>query len=108
MINDPRIPNAFAPPMAIKPSGTHNAIKIIAGIVATLIAVLLGLIVLLLIGVETGPIALMIGLVSATLPVPLYLVLVLWIDRYEAEPFWMLATAFFLGSAGSCVLRLPP
>lgn len=98
MINDPRTPNAFAPPMAIKPSGTHNAIKIIAGIVATLVAVLLGLIVLLLIGVETGPIALMIGLVSATLPVPLYLALVLWIDRYEAEPFWMLATAFFWGA----------
>jgi RsiW-degrading membrane proteinase PrsW (M82 family) len=98
MINDPRIPNAFAPPLAIKPSGAHNAIKIVAGIVATLIAVLLGLIVLLLIGVETGPIALMIGLVSATIPVPLYLVLVLWIDRYEAEPFWMLATAFFWGA----------
>jgi len=32
------------------------------------------------------------------LPVPLYLVLVLWIDRYEAEPFWMLATAFFWGA----------
>lgn len=98
MINDPRIPNAFAPPLAIKPSGAHNAIKVVAGIVATLIAVLLGLIVLLLIGVETGPIALMIGLVSATIPVPLYLVLVLWIDRYEAEPFWMLATAFFWGA----------
>jgi RsiW-degrading membrane proteinase PrsW (M82 family) len=52
----------------------------------------------LLIGVETGPIALLIGLVSATLPVPLYLVLVLWIDRYEAEPVWMLATAFFWGA----------
>jgi protease PrsW len=98
MINDPRSPNAFPPPMAIKPSGTHNAIKIIAGIVAILIALLLGLIVLLLIGFETGPIALLIGLVSATLPVPLYLVLVLWIDRYEAEPFWMLATAFFWGA----------
>jgi protease PrsW len=98
MINDPRSPNAFPPPMAIKPSGTHNAIKIIAGIIAILIALLLGLIVLLLIGVETGPIALLIGLVSATLPVPLYLVLVLWIDRYEAEPFWMLATAFFWGA----------
>jgi RsiW-degrading membrane proteinase PrsW (M82 family) len=53
---------------------------------------------LLLIGFETGPIALLIGLVSATLPVPIYLVLVLWIDRYESEPFWMLATAFFWGA----------
>jgi len=98
MTNDPRPANAFAPPIPIKKSGAFVAIKIVAGIIATLVALLLGLIVLLLIGVETGPIALLIGLVSATLPVPLYLVLVLWIDRYEAEPAWMLATAFFWGA----------
>ena len=32
------------------------------------------------------------------MPVPIYLVLVLWIDRYESEPYWMLATAFFWGA----------
>ncbi|MDQ2935959.1 MAG: PrsW family intramembrane metalloprotease [Acidobacteriota bacterium] len=99
MINDPRIANAgnVAPPIVIKPSGNKAAIKIVLGIVAALVALLLGLIVLLLIGFETGPVALLIGLVSATIPVPIYLVLVLWIDRYESEPFWMLATAFFWG-----------
>ncbi len=96
MTNDPR--TALAPPLAMRPSGSKNAIKIIFGILAALVALLLGLIVLLLIGVETGPVALLIGLVSATVPVPLYLVLVLWIDRYEAEPGWMLATAFFFGA----------
>jgi RsiW-degrading membrane proteinase PrsW (M82 family) len=96
MINDPR--TAFAAQMVMKPSGSKNAIKIIFGILAALIALLFGLIVLLLIGVETGPVALLIGLVSATVPVPLYLVLVLWIDRYEAEPGWMLVTAFFWGA----------
>jgi RsiW-degrading membrane proteinase PrsW (M82 family) len=100
MMNDPRLANAagFATPIAIKPAGNKNAIKIVLGIVAALVALLLGLIVLLLIGVETGLVPLLIGLVSATLPVPLYLVLVLWIDRYEAEPPWMLATAFFWGA----------
>ena len=98
MINDPRNPNALGPPSAIKPSSVLTAIKIVAGILAALVALLLGLIVLLLIGFETGPIALLVGLVSATLPVPFYLLLVLWIDRYEAEPFWMLATAFFWGA----------
>lgn len=100
MINDPRTANAanLATAMAIKPSASKNAIKIVLGVIAALIALLLGLIVLLLIGVETGPVALLIGLISATLPVPLYLVLVLWIDRYEAEPLWMLATAFFWGA----------
>jgi RsiW-degrading membrane proteinase PrsW (M82 family) len=65
---------------------------------AILITLLLGLIVLVLIGFETGPVGLLIGIVSATLPVPFYLMLVLWIDRYESEPLWMLATAFFWGA----------
>ncbi len=98
MMNAPQNPNAFVPPVVLKPSGTQNAIKIIAAIIAVLVAILLGLIVLVLIGVETGPLPLLIGLISATLPVPIYLALVLWIDRYEAEPFWMLATAFFWGA----------
>ena len=102
MINDPRSGNVpppnFQPPMIMPRSGGRSAIKIILGIIAALIALLLGLLVLLLIGVETGPVALLIGLVSATLPVPIYLVLVLWIDRYEAEPYWMLGTAFFWGA----------
>ena len=100
MINDPRSAGAgnFVAPLVVKPSATRSVLKIILGIAAALIAILLGLIVLLLIGFETGPVALLVGLVSATIPVPLYLVLVLWIDRYESEPFWMLATAFFWGA----------
>jgi len=102
MINDPRLASVanrnIAPPMAMTRPAGRSVIKIILGVVAALIALLLGLLVLLLIGVQTGPVALLIGLVSATLPVPIYLVLVLWIDRYEAEPYWMLATAFFWGA----------
>jgi RsiW-degrading membrane proteinase PrsW (M82 family) len=84
--------------LPIKPARRRSAIKIVLSIVAALIAVLLGLIVLLLIGFETGPVGLMVGIITATLPVPIYLVLALWIDRYESEPFWMLATAFFWGA----------
>lgn len=94
---NPQNPNA-TPPIAIRPSGHKSAIKLVLTIIAALVALLLGLIVLLLIGFETGPVGLLIGLVCATLPVPLYLVLALWIDRYESEPFWMLATAFFWGA----------
>jgi RsiW-degrading membrane proteinase PrsW (M82 family) len=100
MMNDPQTvaaANAVSP-MRIKPNASKSIFKIIFGITAALIALLLGLIVLLLIGVETGLVGLLIGLISATLPVPLYLMLVLWIDRYEAEPLWMLATAFFWGA----------
>jgi RsiW-degrading membrane proteinase PrsW (M82 family) len=95
MTNDPQL--AFAAPITIKRARNH-AIKVTLGILVALIALLLGLIVLVLIGFENGFLALLIGIVSATVPVPLYLALVLWIDRYEAEPVWMLATAFFWGA----------
>jgi RsiW-degrading membrane proteinase PrsW (M82 family) len=102
MINDQQTPNPpysnLAPTMIIAPPGNKNAIKIVLGVAAALAALLLGLLVLVLIGFETGPIGLLVGLLSATIPVPLYLLLVLWIDRYESEPLWMLATAFFWGA----------
>src|SRR5215216_4391142 len=86
------------PTIVIRTSPQISAIRLVLGIVAILIALFLGLVVLLLIGIETGPIALLLGLVTATIPVPIYVALVLWIDRYEAEPRWMLATAFFWGA----------
>lgn len=91
-------PNQPQPPLSIRTSGHTGVIKIVGAIAAILIALLLGLIVLALIGVETGVVGLLIGFLAATIPVPIYLMLVLWIDRYEAEPLWMLATAFFWGA----------
>ncbi len=86
------------PTIVIKTSPQISAIRLVLAVVAILIALFLGLLVLLLIGIETGPVALLFGFVTATIPVPIYIVLVLWIDRYEAEPLWMLATAFFWGA----------
>ena len=86
------------PTIIIKTPTQISAIRLVLALVAILIAVFLGLLVLLLIGIETGPVALLLGFVTATIPVPIYIVLVLWIDRYEAEPLWMLATAFFWGA----------
>jgi protease PrsW len=94
---NPNVPN-LAPTVVIKNSPQVNAIKIALGIVAILIAAILGLLVLFVIGIETGPVGLILGLLAATIPVPLYVVLVLWIDRYEGEPLWMLSTAFFWGA----------
>ncbi len=93
-------PQNVNPPTVVqlKPSGHRSAFKIVLSVVAVLVALLLGLIVLLLIGFETGPVGLMIGMIAATLPVPIYVGLALWIDRYESEPLWMLATAFFWGA----------
>jgi RsiW-degrading membrane proteinase PrsW (M82 family) len=88
----------YVPRRVVKSSGHQTALKIIVGLFALMIAALLGLIVLLLIGAETGPVELVIGMVCATLPVPVYIMLLLWIDRYESEPLWMLATTFIWGA----------
>jgi protease PrsW len=101
MTNNPQHPYqppANFVPAAVQPSGYANAIKITLGITALLIALLLGALVLLLIGVETGPVNLLIGMLFATIPVPIYVTLVLWIDRYESEPLWLLATVFCWGA----------
>ena len=87
-----------APTIIITRSPQVSGIKVALSILAILVALFLGLLVLIVIGIETGPVALMLGLITATIPVPLYIILVLWIDRYEAEPLWMLATAFFWGA----------
>jgi RsiW-degrading membrane proteinase PrsW (M82 family) len=86
------------PTIIIRTTPRISAIRLVLAIFAGLIALFLGLLVLLLIGIETGPVALLLGLLAATLPVPIYVALVLWIDRYEAEPLWMLTTAFFWGA----------
>ena len=74
--------------------------------VAVLVAAVLGLLTLLFIGFETGPVALILGFIFAVLPVPLYVLFVLWLDRYEAEPFWMLTTAFVWGAAVAVFIAL--
>lgn len=65
---------------------------------AVLAALLTGLCTLWLIGYETGVVPFLAGLIAAALPVPVYVTLVLWLDRYEPEPPWMLAAAFFWGA----------
>jgi RsiW-degrading membrane proteinase PrsW (M82 family) len=79
-------------------SGHQSVLKIILAVFAIMVAALLGMIVLLLIGSETGLVQLIIGFICATLPVPIYIMLLLWLDRYESEPLWMLMTAFFWGA----------
>src|SRR3989454_10601516 len=99
-MNNAFTPNLARPPIrpAMRSSGHQSAFKIILAVFAAMVAAVLGLIVLLLIGAETGPVELVIGLICACLPVPIYVMLLLWIDRYESEPLWMLATAFIWGA----------
>src|SRR5437868_2276883 len=83
---------------SVTPAPSSQAIKWVLGILAVMLACLLGLISLLIVGGDTGPVGLLIGMILATMPVPAYVVLALWLDRYEPEPPWLLAAAFFWGA----------
>jgi hypothetical protein len=50
---------------------------------------LLGLVDLWIASDEMGVAPLLVGMALATLPVPIYVALVLWVDRYEKEPIWV-------------------
>lgn len=98
---DNQMPNyagAYQPTVIIKPSNNRRVLHWVLGIFAAIVAAILGLLVLLMIASETGLAALVVAMLVATLPVPLYIMLILWIDRYESEPLWMLAIAFFWGA----------
>jgi RsiW-degrading membrane proteinase PrsW (M82 family) len=88
-------PNAYA---AASPAPQRNAMRTMIIIACVLVGLLLGLLTLLLIGLGTGFVPLLFGFVLATLPVPIYIALALWIDRFEPEPPWTLAMAFFWGA----------
>jgi RsiW-degrading membrane proteinase PrsW (M82 family) len=84
-----------APPA---PAVKRGVLRWALGVAAVLAALLTGLCTLWLIGYETGVVPFLAGLIAAALPVPVYVTLVLWLDRYEPEPPWLLATAFFWGA----------
>ncbi|MDT5295009.1 MAG: protease PrsW [Acidobacteriota bacterium] len=89
------------PQVAVAPAlsaGKRGVLRWALVSLAVLGALLTGLFTLWMIGYETGVVPFLAGFVAAALPVPVYVTLVLWLDRYEPEPPWMLATAFFWGA----------
>jgi RsiW-degrading membrane proteinase PrsW (M82 family) len=86
--------------------GNSRAIKWVLVVLGIFFALLAGLLTLNMIGYQTGPTALMIGILFATLPLPVYVLLILWIDRYESEPLWMLAMAFFWGATFAAFMAI--
>ena len=83
----------------IRTRGHSRAIKWVLVVISIILALLAGFYTLSNIGDETGTAALATGILLAMLPIPIYILLILWIDRYESEPLWMLAMAFFWGAA---------
>lgn len=62
-----------------------------------------GIALLIIVGYEIGLSALIVGLGSAILPVPLLVGIFVWLDRYEPEPLRYLVLSFFWGA---CVATL--
>lgn len=89
----PPLPIATVSPATLSP--TIRALLIAA---ASLTALFVALIMLVLLGFSTGLLGLLGGIVLALLPLPFYMLLALWIDRFEKEPVWMLAAAFVWGA----------
>jgi len=66
---------------------------------------LFGLLVLLILLGETGGvIPFLLGAIASVLPVPIYTAFIVWIDRHEKEPGWLLLASFFWGSTVAIVL----
>lgn len=64
---------------------------------ALLVAGGIGLIVLGLTVLELGPVTALLSGIVAFVPAVFYLMILLWLDRYDPEPAWLLAGAFAWG-----------
>ncbi|MCS7234780.1 MAG: PrsW family intramembrane metalloprotease [Armatimonadota bacterium] len=68
---------------------------------------LLGLLVLFVLLVATrGVVPFLLATLASVLPVPIYATLILWVDRHEKEPGWLLLSAFFWGSTVAVLFAL--
>lgn len=68
------------------------------------VMVFLAMIVVLLMFLSVGPVAAVIASVIAFLPAIIYLIPLVWLDRYDPEPIWLLALAFAWGALVAVVV----
>lgn len=90
----------------MKPVSRRKTIKWLLLIAGTLVGLLLLSLVLALQSFEFGAAALLMGIVAATLPVPLYAALILWLDRFEHEPRYLLFACFLWGATASVFVAM--
>ncbi|MEA2238869.1 MAG: protease PrsW [Thermoanaerobaculia bacterium] len=80
-------------------TGCVLAALIIVGLCAASLA-------LLSVGLESGWTGFLAGLLMAIIPLPFYLAIATWVDRFEPEPPWLLATALFWGASTAILLAM--
>ena len=89
--------------IAPEPTGNQTKKYILIGVTIFGI-VFMSLIVMLLMFFSVGPVAAVIASVVAFIPAVIYLIPLLWLDRYDSEPFWLLALAFAWGALVSVIV----
>lgn len=61
---------------------------------------------LFIFGASTGLRNLVLAMMLAAAPVPLYVAMTLWLDRFEAEPLWMLGVCFTWGATAAALVAM--
>jgi len=108
MNNQPMMPNQTTADTGIqtKPLSRRKITKWLLLSAAILVGLLLLSLILAVQGMEFGKAALFVGIISATLPVPLYAALILWLDRFEHEPRYLLFACFLWGATASVFVAM--
>lgn len=94
-------PARHAPKGAGQPHTGPGLLGIVVMLGLTAGGVGLGLLAALMTVFELGPGVALVGVMVAFLPVPLYLGVWLWLDRYDPEPSWALGGAFLWGAGAA-------
>jgi protease PrsW len=105
-----RPPAAPPPPAPRRPRRAtvpgHGGEPVEPHAVLTWVAVVCGVFTLLIIGGGLGPRAFMLGGLLAVVPVPIYVALALWLDRFEPEPPRTLAQTFAWGATVAVLIAV--
>jgi RsiW-degrading membrane proteinase PrsW (M82 family) len=83
---------------AVPPPPPKNTGLYIGLGVAILLMIPLALIVIGIMFLSLGPVAAVVAAAIAFTPAALYILPLMWIDRYDPEPFWLIAMAFAWGA----------
>ncbi len=87
-----------APLAGVRPPKRIDWVRILV-LTGVVVVCLAGVVtILLVIGFDVGPLALVIGIGAAVLPVPFLISAFLWLDRYEPEPVFYLVFCFAWGA----------
>lgn len=89
-------PPGYGYPTPVKRFDWGRLLRLV-GVIAPI--VLGAVVIILVVGIDIGPVAFIIGLGVAVLPVPVLAACFIWLDRYDPEPWKYLAFVFGWGAA---------